>query len=42
VVDHKHGHAGDWRDRFFDLDELQSLCDACHNAKSAREMPRAI
>jgi 5-methylcytosine-specific restriction protein A len=41
VVDHAHGHAGDWRDRFFDADELQSLCQTCHNSKSAREMPRA-
>jgi hypothetical protein len=32
VVDHKRGHTGDWRERFFDSDELQSLCQSHHNA----------
>jgi 5-methylcytosine-specific restriction endonuclease McrA len=38
VVDHKEGHRGDWRDAFFDPDQLQSMCQQCHNAKSAREL----
>ena len=35
-VDHKT-HGADWRDHFFDRENLQALCAPCHNHKSAKE-----
>ena len=37
VVDHVRPHKGDWA-LFTDRDNLQSLCETCHNRKTAREM----
>lgn len=37
VVDHVRPHRGDWA-LFTDRDNLQSLCETCHNRKTAREM----
>lgn len=37
VVDHITPHRGDWG-LFTDSSNLQSLCEICHNAKTAREM----
>lgn len=36
VVDHIIPHDGVW-DLFVDQDNLQSLCERCHNVKTARE-----
>ena len=36
-VDHVVDHKGNWN-KFIDRDNLQSLCERCHNAKTAREM----
>lgn len=36
-VDHVKPHRGDWA-LFTDRANLQSLCERCHNAKTAREM----
>ena len=36
-VDHVRPHRGDWA-LFTDRANLQSLCERCHNAKTAREM----
>ena len=36
-VDHVRPHRGDWV-LFTDRANLQSLCERCHNAKTAREM----
>lgn len=46
VVDHKIPHKGD-KDLFWDSDNWQPLCKACHDAKTAREdgafgNPRAL
>ena len=39
VVDHTNGHLrADWRERFWDQGRWQSLCNACHLKKSAREL----
>jgi hypothetical protein len=39
VVDHTNGHQrADWRERFWDQGRWQSLCNACHLKKSAREL----
>jgi 5-methylcytosine-specific restriction enzyme A len=39
VVDHRDGHQrSDWLARFWDQDRWQSLCNACHLKKSAREL----
>ena len=37
VVDHIVPHRGNWN-RFVDRGNLQSLCESCHNRKTAREM----
>lgn len=37
VADHRDGHTGDWRGRFYDLAALQSLCLEHHGEKSALE-----
>jgi 5-methylcytosine-specific restriction protein A len=37
VADHRAGHKGDWRERFFDLEGLQSLCLDHHREKSGQE-----
>jgi 5-methylcytosine-specific restriction protein A len=37
VADHKAGHQGDWRTKFFDPDALQSLCLDHHREKSGQE-----
>jgi hypothetical protein len=37
VADHRDGHRGDWRERFFELDALQSLCLEHHRIKSGKE-----
>jgi 5-methylcytosine-specific restriction protein A len=37
VADHRDGHKGDWRERFFELEGLQSLCLDHHRAKSGNE-----
>lgn len=37
VVDHIRGHGPDWREHFFDPQNLQPLCTDCHKAKTARE-----
>ena len=34
-VDHVKPHRGDWA-LFADLDNLQTLCQSCHSAKTAR------
>lgn len=39
-VDHVDPHRGDW-DKFIDRTNLQSLCESCHNRKTAREMAEA-
>lgn len=36
-VDHVEPHRGDWS-RFVDRKNLQSLCERCHNRKTAKEM----
>lgn len=36
-VDHVRPHLGDW-ERFTDRGNLQSLCESCHNRKTAQEM----
>lgn len=36
-ADHVRPHRGDWA-LFTDRANLQSLCERCHNAKTAREM----
>jgi hypothetical protein len=39
VVDQRDGHQhADWLARFWDQDRWQSLCNACHLKKSAREL----
>jgi len=39
AVDHRDGHRRtDWRGRFWDQTRWQSLCAACHNQKSAKEL----
>lgn len=38
VVDHIAGHAGNWRQRFFDPNNLQPLCRACHDEKTKAEL----
>lgn len=37
VVDHVEPHRGDWQ-LFIDPANHQSLCERCHNRKTAREM----
>ena len=37
VVDHVVPHRGDWQ-LFIDPANHQSLCERCHNRKTAREM----
>ncbi len=37
VVDHIHGHGGDWRSRFWRRDLWQAMCWPCHSPKSAKE-----
>ena len=37
VVDHVRPHKGDWQ-MFIDPANHQSLCEHCHNRKTAREM----
>jgi 5-methylcytosine-specific restriction protein A len=37
VADHRDGHRGNWRARFWDLEGLQSLCLDHHRAKSGNE-----
>jgi hypothetical protein len=37
VADHRAGHRGDWRARFFDPAALQSLCLEHHRAKLGLE-----
>lgn len=39
-VDHVKAHLGDW-ERFTDRENLQSLCESCHNRKTAKEMAEA-
>jgi 5-methylcytosine-specific restriction enzyme A len=37
LVDHKAGHAGNWRERFYDPPNLQPLCADCHATKTQQE-----
>jgi 5-methylcytosine-specific restriction enzyme A len=37
VADHRDGHMGNWRARFFDMEGLQSLCLDHHRIKSGNE-----
>jgi len=34
VVDHAHGHTGDWLRRFWDEQQWQPLCAGCHGRKT--------
>ena len=36
VVDHIEPHKGDY-EKFFNSDNLQSLCTSCHNTKTAKQ-----
>jgi hypothetical protein len=38
VADHRDGHKGDWRGRFFDIEGLDSLCLYHHRIKSGNEL----
>lgn len=40
-VDHVIPHRGDW-ERFIDREGLQSLCESCHNRKTAKEMAERV
>ena len=37
LVDHKAGHSGNWRERFYDPTNLQPLCADCHATKTQQE-----
>ena len=39
-VDHLE-HGPEWREHFFDIENLQPLCAPCHNSKSAKDRSAA-